>query len=384
MVGGAAVGRRHGHVVADVEVEGGLRHRLLLGVGVHDVEVHGMAAAGRRGQKRGGRHVAEQAGSGDVGVVGDPADAGGHDHEHELVAPQAEPRRPAAGGEREGPTVAAAEPVDAHRTAAGEAEVADDLAGGPTGPLPLRAVGVEVPAGDGGRDERRRHEEDPAAVGEIAAGLPLELPHRGHAHRHLVVERDRPRLDAGVVGELPGHRRAEPVVAEFPGGLVDGDGGDAERGGIHGRLPRRWQTGRTPVFEGGDSGERASQEPVRNHRKIPVVRQLRGGHSAAPGNATFDSGRVRNRRISRTKPGVFPEMPMPACSRRRWLAAAAALSRGRLRLDDPQAAEARRLQARRGDRRRQRGGGHGWARQVGIAHALAAADDSVTIRRRVV
>ena len=182
-----------------------------------------------RGCEQCGRcHVAKEAGCLGAAVVGDATDAGGGDDEQEFVASQAEPRGPAPADERERAGVAAAEPVQADRAAAARAEPAGQLPGGMTRPFPRLLGRFQMPSGDRWRNEGGRHEDDAAAVGEVAAGLPLELANGVQAHRHLVVERDCAGLDAGVVGELARHRVAEPGVLQLPGRLVQRDGGDAE------------------------------------------------------------------------------------------------------------------------------------------------------------
>ena len=69
-----------------MEIEGGTLDRLLFGVGMDDLEMHRMPAARRGRQKRGRRHVAEEAGGLGAAVVGDAADTAGGDDEQEFIA----------------------------------------------------------------------------------------------------------------------------------------------------------------------------------------------------------------------------------------------------------------------------------------------------------
>ena len=260
----AATRRRHGHVFANVKVERGLLGRLLLGIGMHDLKMHRMPAARGRGEHRGRRHVAEQAGSLTARVVGDPADPGRDHDQQKLIATQREPRSPAPLHDGEGAAVAAAEPVEPDGAAAANTEHAGQLPGGPARPLGRHLRRREMPAGHRRRNERRRHEHDPAAVGQVAARLPLQSPNRVQPHRQLVVDGDPAGLDPGMVCELPGHRAAKPGVFELPRGLVHRDGGDAERRMMARRHGRSFRRERPPRAggRGRDDGDRGRRRPA--------------------------------------------------------------------------------------------------------------------------
>ena len=237
-----------------VEVERRAIDRLLAGVGADDLEVNGIPPARHRGEDRGRRHVTEKSTSGRAAVVGDPTDPRGDDDEEEIVALEAQTRRPAMRDHREGPTVPAAEPIQAERPAASHPNFAGQLAGGPPGPLPCRLVGREVPPGNRRGDEGGRDEDDPPAVGEVAARFLLEPTDGLKPHRDLVVDGDRPGLDPGVLRELPRDRVAKPPVLQLPDRLIDGDRSDAERGGrgrFHGRCASREGAGGGAAGAGG-------------------------------------------------------------------------------------------------------------------------------------
>lgn len=109
------------------------------------------------------------------------------------------------------------------------------------GLLEFTLVGLQVPLCDRWRNERGRHEDQATAGSQMASGLSLELTDGMHPHRHLVVEGDPAGFDAGVVGELAGHRIAKPAVLQFPLGLVQRNGCNAEAG-VEARSGAWWLT----------------------------------------------------------------------------------------------------------------------------------------------